>query len=206
MTKNKKPVVICLEGIVGAGKTTQIDILQSTFLNQCQTIYELNDISPMKEVREDLRTTGRIANLSREDVIRLADARGKIHQRILQESSTSVLFMDRGIYTGMVFESGNLSLWEVEKINNDLGVVIPDLCFVLHCPARIALERIDARRKRVGKYSGRAFHETEEYIEMTREKYFAIARRRSIVLVETSGTEKEVSKKLIEEIHYAGIL
>ncbi len=89
--------VICLEGIVGAGKTTQIELLYAHFSPNCYLIPELNEISPMREVRGELKKTGRISRMIEEDVRRLIEARGQIHQKLISETDKSLVFMDRGI-------------------------------------------------------------------------------------------------------------
>lgn len=198
--------IICLEGMVGAGKSTQLERLNSRFQPNSDLLPELNDITPMKELRDELRSTGRISNLQREDVIRIIRARAEIQQRFLKQSTKPLILMDRGLYTGMVFESGSLSMWEVEQISLASGVVIPDLCFILYCSVDKALQRIDERRMRLGKYLHRAFHETEDYLAMTRKRYLEIARARPAVLVETSGTVEQVENKIMETIYNAKIL
>lgn len=198
--------IICLEGIVGAGKTTQIELLYSNFSPNCYLIPELNEISPMKELREELKTSGRISRMTREDVIKIIEVRGQIHQRLLNKANSSLIFMDRGIYTGMVFESGPLSMWDVEEMSKVAGVIVPDICLILHCSAEKALERVDERRVRVGKYKHRAFHENEVYINRTKERYFEIAKHKPAVLVDTSGSKDEVQEKIMGEIYNANIL
>src|SRR3989344_5567018 len=93
--------VICLEGIVGAGKTTQVELLYNKLSPNCYLIPELNEISPMKEVREDLKKIGRISNMTNQDVLKIIKAKGLIHQRLLSKSNSHLVLMDRGIYTGM---------------------------------------------------------------------------------------------------------
>lgn len=193
-------MIICLEGIVGAGKTTQIEKLHQYFAPESYLIPELNELSPMKEVREKLRRMRKISNLSKKEVVELAKARGQIHKRLLNETNRPLILMDRGIYTAMVFESGNLSMWETEEISKDAGVIVPDICFVLHCSAQKSLERVDERRRKVGKYAHRAFHENEDFINKTKERYFEIARYRPIILVETSGTVNEVQERILGEL------
>jgi dTMP kinase len=197
--QNRK--IVCLEGIVGAGKTTQIERIYSHLSPDCYLIPELNEISPIKKIREELRKTGRISNMSKDDVINLAEARGQIHQKLLSKTDKPIILMDRGIYTGMVYESGPLSMWEVENISKKKGVVIPDICFILYCSAQKALERIDERRIKVGKYAHRAFHENEDYINETKEKYFEIAKYKPVILIDTSGTIDEIQDKIIGDIN-----
>lgn len=206
MGEQQSKKIICLEGIVGAGKTTQIELLYEKFSPDCYLIAELNEISPMKEVREDLKRTGRISKMSNQDVLRLIRARAEIHQRVLPEIESQLILMDRGIYTGMVFESGEMDMWEVEQASKKEDVIVPDLCFILYCDSAKALERIDERRIRVGKYKHRAFHENAEYIERIKERYFDIAKKRQVVLIETSGSKEEIHERLMEEIYNAGFL
>ena len=207
MRLQQDKAIVCLEGIVGSGKSTQIGMLYSRFSSRFYLVPELNDISPMKELREELTTSGRITRLSREDSLRLAQARGTIHKRALKESDKPLMLMDRGIYTGVVFERGPYSIHEMETISEDAGAIVPDLCFVLHCSPLLALQRIDERRIRVGKYTQRAFHETREYIQKTRDDYFEIAaHNNSMLLIDSSGTKDEVHRKLLREMHHAGIL
>ena len=206
MKEQQSKKVICLDGIVGAGKTTQIELLYNEFSPDCYLMPELNEISPMKEVREDLKKTGRISNMSNQDVLRLIKARGEIHQRLLPESNSHLVLMDRGIYTGMVFESGEMDMWEVEQANKKGGVIVPDLCFILYCSSTKALERVDERRIRIGKYQHRAFHENTEYIEKTKERYFEIAKQRPAILIDTSGSKEEIHKRLMEEVYNVGFL
>lgn len=201
MEKQQNKVIICLEGIVGTGKTTQIEMLYSHFSPDCYLIPELNEISPMKELRIELKETGKLSNMCREDVIRIAEARGQIHQKLLKQINKSVVLMDRGIYTGMVFECGPLSMWEVEEISKNAGVVLPDICFVLYCTAEEALRRVDERRFRIGKYTHRAFHENKHYINKTKDQYFKIARHRHMILIDASGTMDEVQDKILRRIN-----
>ncbi len=206
MVELRNKEVICLEGIVGAGKTTQIELLYDKLSPNCFLIPELNEISPMKEVREELKRTGRISNMTNQDVLNIIKARGKIHRRLLSESNSYIVLMDRGIYTGMVFESGENDMWKVEEASRKEGVIIPDLCFILYCDSAKALERIDERRIRVGKYKHRAFHENAEYIERTKERYFEIVKQRPAILIETSGCKEEIHNKIMGEIYNAGFL
>jgi thymidylate kinase len=206
MGLQQRKIVVCLEGIVGAGKTTQIKKLYSHFYPICEVIPELNDISPMKELREELKKTGRMSNLSKEDVIKIAEARGQIHQKLLKKIDKPIILMDRGIYTGMVFESGGISMWEVEKISKGFGVVTPHICFGLYCTTEKVLERIDKRRIEVGKYDHRAPHENEGCINKTREKYFEIAKHRPLILIETSGGVDEIQDDIVRRIYNAKLL
>lgn len=206
METHKSNKVICLEGIVGAGKTTQAELLFSYLFPRCFLMPELNEIYPMKEIREELRKSGKISCLSKEDVLKIVEARGQIHRHLLESTKKPVILMDRGIYTGMVFESGPLSIWDVEKMSIDSGVVVPDICFVLHCDAEKALQRVDERRVKVGKYEHRAFHENEDYINWTRERYFEIAKQRDLILIDTSGSLAEIQAKIRREVYNAGIL
>jgi thymidylate kinase len=200
-----KQQVICLEGAVGVGKTTQIERLRVSLSPDCDVIYELNGYSPMKEAIEvwknRMREREEVYGFDRQDVIDLAYARAETQKRLLGQTMKPRVLMDRGIYTSMAFESGRVELDEVEKINIKAGVIIPDQCVILECDVEESLRRVDERRIRVGKYSQRAPHENAETIQRIREAYRYIATtRKGVHLVNSDTTPEMLTARIIEAL------
>ncbi len=200
-----KQQVICLEGAVGAGKTTQIGRLRAYLSPNCDVIYELNEYSPMKEAigvwKSRMGERREAYGFDRQDVIDLARARAETQKRLLGQMVKPRVLMDRGIYTSMAFESGRVGLDETEEINIKAGVIIPDQCIILECEIEESLRRVDERRARVGKYTRRAPHENPETIRRIREAYRHIAAtRKGIHLVNSDTTPDILTARIIEAL------
>ena len=192
--------IICLEGIVGAGKSTQVGLLYSHLSPNCYLIPELNQYSPMIEAiarwKLQLAKRGRSYSFEEEDIIDLAKARAQTQKLLLKEAKTKTVVMDRGIYTSVAFESDRISPEDVEKINISAGVIIPDECIILDCSVETALTRVDERRIRLGIHKQRAAHENDFTITRIRKAYQEIAKRKCIPLINTEGTEQEIFEQV----------
>ena len=199
-----KPQIISLEGMVGSGKTTQIQLLDTHLSPDCYLIPELNQFSPMIQAIERwkirLQERNKTYGFEREDIIDLSQARAETQKKLLGKiRNHKYVLMDRSIYTSMVFEYDPVSMEEIKQINLDKGVIVPHQCIVLECPIKEALKRVDERRIYVGKYSHRAPHETKEFITRTRNLYRELARENdSIFLINSSYNPQQVFLNILE--------
>lgn len=188
--------MICIEGIIGSGKTTQVELLHRFLSPRVAMIPELNHLSPLKEAiaRWKVRIKdGRIL-FKKEDILGLARARS-ITQRAVLESlpKSEYLLSDRGAYTSLVYEWGELNFYDIEKINRAEGVVFPDEGFILDCEPKIALLRTDERRGREGRYQNRSIHETVEELTKRQKLYMMLQQLHpELRLVNANGTIDEV--------------
>ncbi len=194
--------IVSLEGIVGSGKTTQLQRLNDYFSPNAYVMPELNQHPFMKEAIEKWRQKGSGKEafcFDRCDVVQLAIARAKSQAEYLSQArDLSWVFMDRGVYTAMVYECGQLSMEEIEEINKTQGVTFPDICVVLDCDVNEALRHIDRRRIQQGSYNTRAIHETEERLAQTRRLYLEFARQReSVKIVDTNCSEDLVFERIL---------
>jgi len=196
--------IVSLEGIVGSGKTTQLQRLNNYFSPDSYVVPELNQHSVMKEAIEKWRQ--RVAGAEAfyfdlTDVTQLAIARARSQAEYLsQAKDKSWVFMDRGVYTAMVYECGQLSMREIEEINRTQGVIFPDICIILDCEVKKALRRVDIRRRQQGRYERRAIHETEKRLAQTRKLYRQLAREKSksIKIIGSGCSEEIIFQRILE--------
>jgi thymidylate kinase len=153
--------------------------------------------------RERSIKSGRKYCFEKEDIIDLAQTRGKIQKDLLKKAKNKkYVLMDRGIYTSAVFESGRVSMEEVLNINSNSGVIFPQQCVVLDCPPTEALRRVDQRRAEVGKYSHRAPHENEEFISRARELYKKLVKSNdSMHLIDSFRDPKKIFLNILEVLN-----
>lgn len=191
--------IISLEGITGAGKTTQITILKSFLGQKAYSVPELSTIEPLASAIRTWKEHAlqrRNISFKREEIENLAVARAETLSLALDLSKPYNL-LDRGVYTSVAYEFGVISLAEVVKINHERGVVFPDKCFVLDCDIDTALKRVDLRRKELGIYKERSVHETIEEMKKRRKAYQDLVEKFSeIVLINANKTSQEVHENI----------
>lgn len=193
-------VIISFDGIGGSGKSTQVQRLNTYFSPNSYLVPELNEHPVMQAAIGAWRqkTKDREApQFDLTDITRLAIARAQSQKDYLsQAKNPSWIFMDRGVYTALVYESGQVSMDEIEQVNRVQGAIFPNLCILLDCDIKEALARIDERRRQVWRYNARAAHETEEILAERRRLYQELAeRKRGLIKIVDSNCNEDVLLK-----------
>jgi thymidylate kinase len=191
--------ILCLEGVTGAGKTTQIEMIGELFIQRGQSFLAINEkeFDPFKQKILSWHNLGANREFSYEQIEEIARARGethKIHFRPKLEVLDYMVF-DRSLYTSAVYqEGGELNSQEIIDLNIKEGAIIPEKGVVLICSAEIARTRIDKRRLKNNKYDLPSMHESIEEISKRRELYIQLVRQHpELCLIDTTNkTEDEV--------------
>src|SRR3989344_6200332 len=118
--------IICLEGITGAGKTTQGNRLW-TYLEKIHAkalVINVKQYEPFKSVIINWHREGANQDFTEDQINLFALAQGETYRRNFTHliGKVDYLIFDRGIYTSGVYQAGRLSCDEIIEINLREGV------------------------------------------------------------------------------------
>lgn len=196
---------IVMEGMDGAGKSTQIELLRHYYQDKNQTVLftrepggtaigeRLREIVLSSEYREmDFRTEALIYAASRaqlvSEVIRPALQRGEtvISDRYVVSSY---------VYQGIARELGVSKIAEINQFGT--GGLIPDITIFLTIRQEVALQR-----KKKQKEPDRLEAESEDFHEKVNSGFLKIAETypypKAVIIAE--GTPEEIHEKILERI------
>ncbi len=200
------PKFIVFEGIDGAGKTTQINLLREALEVQgipCQTTAEPTALPSGKLLRRALsgeleKTPLQMAELFAQDrEAHNSDPDSGI-EAILQGGKT--LISDRYYYSSLAYQGTTLGYDIVAKLNlENPKIRRPDLCVFLDLTPEQSLSRIGKRGEQAEIY------ENLEYLTKTRSTFFEVfeklrKRGENIVVIDASGSIKEVAEKILSAV------
>ncbi len=187
-------MLIAIEGIDGAGKTTLAKKLKKWFENRgmkATIVKEPGESEWGKMVRE--------RNFSAEEELELflKDREINVKEKILPEiSKGNVVIMDRYYYSNIAYQGAKgLSIEEI-KVKNERIAPKPDIVLLLDCSPEKCVERVKKR----GKTSR---FEKLDYLKKVRELFLKIASTdKRVRIINAEKSEEEVFKsaiKIIEE-------
>ena len=145
----KKGMLISFEGMEGAGKTTQCDLLARVLMGegkQVVVVREPGGVPIAEQIREVVLAPKNHAMGIAAEVLLFQAARAQLYEELVLpgiERGKFVL-MDRTrdsstVYQGMVREVG---MERIEWLNDyATGETVPDLTFLLDLPAQLGMER-----------------------------------------------------------------
>lgn len=199
--------VLCLEGITGAGKTTQSLKLNQFVVSIGQSCLVVNEktYEPFRSVIINWHNSGANQNFQREMVESIARTRAETHGKHFLPliGKLDYLIFDRSFYTSGVYQAdGELSIEEVIQINLQEGAIVPEEGLILLCSPEIARQRIDLRRVRNSQYNLPSMHESIEEIKKRRELYLKLAKTHpELYLIDSSEkSEEEVFEEVKERL------
>lgn len=201
----KTPKFIVFEGIDGAGKTTQINLLRDALTARgidCYVTAEPTDMPSGRKIREALSgrvptTTAEMADMFAIDrVIHNTDSEQGIN---LQLSLGKTVISDRYYYSSLAYQGAELGYEHVAHLNlENPDIRTPDLCIFLDLSPEKSLERIGGRTD-----TPKEIYENYEYLEKTRKMFFDVfdrleKRGERIVRIDASATADKVAEKILE--------
>lgn len=200
---NNQPKFIVFEGIDGAGKTTQINLLRHALEDRgiaCATSAEPTDLPSGREIRAALG--GKIAKTPFEMAEMFALDR-EMHNTdpeigidaMMKDGYTVI--SDRYYYSSLAYQGSVLGYETVAALNlENESIRTPDLCIFLDLTPEKSLARIGSRGEQTEIY------ENLEYLTKTRTMFFDVfeklrARGERIAVIDASGTPHEIAETIL---------
>ncbi len=198
---------IVFEGIDGAGKTTQINLLASALRERgidCIVTCEPTTLPSGKLLRRALSgeipaTPMDMAEMfARDRVNHNKDTEQGIEKQL---TDNITVISDRYYYSSLAYQGAALGYETVAKLNlENPDIRTPDLCIFLDLTPEKSLERIGARAD-----VPREIYENYEYLDKTRKMFFDVfeklkLRGENIILIDASGTAEEISRKVLAAV------
>lgn len=197
---------IVFEGIDGAGKTTQIELLCAALEKRglrCKITAEPTDMPSGKEIRAALSGKTQKTALEMAEMFACDRAIHNTHSeeginRALADGITVI--SDRYYYSSLAYQGAALGYDTVAALNLDNpDIRTPDLCVFLDLTPEKSLERIGKRGEATEIY------ENFDYLTRTRAMFFDVfdrlrARGENIAVIDAYGSVSEVSERVLEAV------
>jgi dTMP kinase len=177
---------ICLEGIDGSGKSTQVLFLEK-WIEECgfevKRIFEPTDSPVGKLIREMLKdpeATG--DNFQKTLALLFAADRMILMDKIeAAEKAGTVIISDRSFYSSIVYQNEPEWLYEINK-----HVKMPDMVLLLDLDVETALLRCE----------GKDSFENEIFLENIREKYLKLAEENDFFVINANNGVNKVQEDI----------
>lgn len=199
---NTTPKFIVFEGIDGAGKTTQIELLCKRLEENgifCKITAEPTDMPSGKEIRRALSGELKKTPLEMAEMFAHDRALHNTHLELginkMRELGFTVI-SDRYYYSSLAYQGAALGYDTVAKLNlENPDIKMPDLCVFLDLSPEVSLKRIGSRGEATEIY------ENYDYLTKTRAMFFDVfgklrERGERIAVIDASGSVDEVSEKV----------
>lgn len=203
---------ITFEGGEGAGKTTQIRLLQKYFQQSnvaCVATREPGDTALGGLIRKILLEVSveAVAPLT-EVFLYLADRSHHVSQVIVPAiSAGKIVLCDRFTDSTLAYQGygRNINLAWLRELNNAATAFTrPDLTFLLDCPVELGLARTAERKYEAGKLREDRFErETIDFHEKVRAGFLALAREepKRFCIMDAAKTVEETAADIREIVH-----
>ena len=198
---------IVFEGIDGAGKTTQIQLLSSALEERgikCNVSAEPTKLPIGVEIRKRLSGAIPTTPIEMAELFAADRAMHNTHpecgiNKLLSDGITAI--SDRYYYSSMAYQGADIGLPKVKELNlGNPDIRHPDLCIFLDLTPEVSLKRINSAGR-----ESTEIYETYEILEKTRNKFFEILDTMEemgdkIVKIDASGSIEEVAEKILETV------
>lgn len=187
-------ILVAIEGIDGAGKTTQTHLLISDLLEKGYSAVpfkEPTDGRWGKKIK-DLVANGRSITPKEECELFVRDRMDDVRYNIRPAlEKRMIVVMDRYYYSNMAYQGAlDLDMDEIREINEEFAP-IPDLMVILDIPPNVGISRImDKRNDHPNHFEG------FEYLEKVREQFDRMRSYANVQKVDGSSTIEVVSEKI----------
>lgn len=188
----KKGVLIVFEGIDGAGKTTQAEILLKRLKKKKFNTVYFREPSQSKWGREIKKKAALLDSLTPEEELDLfqRDRKENIERNLKPAlKKRKVVILDRYYFSTIAYQGAKgIDPGSIQKMNEEF-VITPDLVFIFDIDAGKGLKRIEDRKKRD------MLFERKEYLIKVRE-IFQSFKGKEFIHVDATEPMDIISKKV----------
>jgi dTMP kinase len=184
---------ICLEGIDGSGKTTQLDLL-GKWLEECGhsvTLIREPTGSPVGKLIRKILQNPRAQEESLQKTLALLFAadRTMIMDTIKEEEDKGkIVISDRSFYSSMAYQNGEEWISQINRHARE-----PDLVILLDLETETALERCESALER-GK--DKDSFEERAFLDKIRKKYLKMADQQGFMVVNANNGVNKVHEDM----------
>ncbi|HML06410.1 MAG TPA: dTMP kinase [Methanobacterium sp.] len=177
---------ICLEGIDGSGKSTQILLLEKWLEEygcRVKRIFEPTDSPVGKLIREMLKDPGATGENFQKTLALLfaADRMVLMDEIEAAEELNNMVISDRSFYSSIVYQNEPEWLYEINKY-----VKKPDMVILLDLDVETALSRCD----------GKDSFENKVFLENIRKKYLKLAEENDFYVINANNGINKIQEDI----------
>ena len=168
---------ICLEGIDGSGKTTQIELIVK-WLDECGLevlrVFEPTDSPAGRLIRELLQNPNATSdNFQKTLALLFAADRIMLMEKIKEEEKTGrIVLSDRCFYSSMVYQNGTDWIAEINKFAKK-----PDIVLLMDIDPETAISRCE----------GKDSFEDMKFLSKIRKRYLELADKEDFIVVNANN-------------------
>ena len=193
----RRGVLIVFEGIDGAGKSTQAELLKKKLLAKGYDVVYFREPTKSRWGREIRKKALHPDSLTPEEELDLfqKDRRENVEKNLKPAlEKKKIVILDRYYYSTIAYQGAKgIEKKRIRQMNEEFAVK-PDLVFILDIDPQKGLKRIESRKKK-----DRLF-EQEDYLVRVR-KIFQGFKGENIVHIQAQKPKNEISTKIEETVH-----
>ncbi len=187
---------IVLEGIDGAGKSTQTKLLEKWFIKkgyQTKTVVEPTESEIGKLIRKELLKKESTSDINQQKLSLLFAAdRLTLKEEIMsvKNNHEKIILSDRSFYSSICYQNNKSINPEWIKLINKY-TPRPDVTIILDLDENEAIKRCDKEE----------VFENIDFLEKTRKNYLKLLKEEeNIIKIDATPTEEEVQKQIQKQI------
>jgi len=195
-------MLISFEGIEGAGKSTQINLLQDYYLKKNKEVLMLREPGSTEvgeSIREILLSTKNVISDNTELLLMFA-ARAQLLDQIIKKNIDKVILIDRYFHASIAYQGYGRGL-DISKINQLIQItecIQPDYTFLLDISPE------DGFRRKSGDKMDRIESAGIEFFNKVRNGYLELAQNNNYMhVISSTQTEQNIHEEIVNIIQRA---
>ena len=195
-------MLISFEGIEGAGKSTQINLLQDYYLKKNKEVLLLREPGSTElgeSIREILLSTKNVISDNTELLLMFA-ARAQLLDQIIKKNIDKVILIDRYFHASIAYQGYGRGL-DISKINQLIQItecIQPDYTFLLDISPE------DGFRRKSGDKMDRIESAGIEFFNKVRKGYLELAQNNNYMhVISSTQTEQNIHEEIVNIIQHS---